>query len=158
MNIIGFCKNIWRKWLTYVIRFKIWLRSIFYQKPIINKGISSDTLKFLLHMGKESHPREFAALLVPENEVISVIYPIPGTIGGSDSASVILDMVPLNLGHIGSAHSHPSGAIRPSEADISFFSRTGSCHIIVGYPYEQDCWRCFRSDGSPIDLPVIADD
>lgn len=122
------------------------------------KGIAADTLALLLTMGRESHPREFAALLGSDEGVIRDIDIIPGTIGGSQSASVIFEMIPLNMGHIGSAHSHPSGAIRPSEADISFFSRTGSCHIIVGYPYEQDCWRCFHSDGSQIDLPVIADD
>ncbi len=122
------------------------------------KGIAADTLALLLTMGRESHPREFAALLGAEEGVIRDVDIIPGTIGGSQSASVIFEMIPINMGHIGSAHSHPSGAIRPSEADISFFSRTGSCHIIIGHPYEDDCWGCFHSDGSRIDLPVITDD
>lgn len=122
------------------------------------RGISADTLALLLTMGKESHPREFAALLSAEDGVIHDVDIIPGTIGGSSSASVLFEMIPLNMGHIGSAHSHPSGAVRPSEADIAFFSRTGSCHIIVGYPYELDNWRCFRSDGTSIDLEVIPDD
>jgi proteasome lid subunit RPN8/RPN11 len=121
------------------------------------KGIAADTLNLLLTMGHESHPREFAALLEAEDGIIRNIDIIPGTISGSESASVIFEMIPLNLGHIGSAHSHPNGVIRPSEADISFFSRTGSCHIIIGYPYEPDCWGCFRSDGTPIELDVIED-
>ena len=123
------------------------------------KGIAAETLDSLLEMGKGSHPREFAAFLPAEDGVIcGDPYIIPGTIGGSQSTSVLFDMIPINLGHVGSAHSHPSGAILPSEADISFFSRAGAYHIIVGYPYDQDCWRCFRSDGSPMDLPVITND
>jgi len=122
------------------------------------KGISADTLSLLLVMGQESHPREFAALLSAEDGVIRNVDIIPGTIGGSTSASVLFEMVPLNVGYIGSAHSHPSGAIRPSEADIAFFSRTGSCHIIVGYPYGQNDWGCFRADGTRIDLEVIPDE
>lgn len=119
------------------------------------KGIAEDTLTLLLTMGRESHPHEFAALLSPDDGIIRDIDIIPGTIGGSQSASVLFEMIPLNLGHIGSVHSHPNGVIRPSDADIDFFSRAGSYHIIVGYPYEQDCWGCFRSDGTPVELPVI---
>ena len=122
------------------------------------KGISADTLSLLLTMGRESHPHEFAALLEPEEGIIRGVDIIPGTIGGSDSASVLFDMIPINLGHVGSAHSHPNGVIRPSEADIGFFSHAGTYHIIIGYPYEQDSWGCFRSDGVRIDLPVIPDD
>jgi proteasome lid subunit RPN8/RPN11 len=122
------------------------------------KGISYDTLALLLNMGHESHPREFAALLGSEEGIIRNVDIIPGTIGGSSSASVLFDMIPLNLGHIGSAHSHPNGVIRPSEADIKFFPRTGSCHIIVGYPYEEDCWGCFHADGTRRELTVIHDE
>lgn len=122
------------------------------------KGIAAGTLSLLHTMGQEAHPREFAALLGEEDGVIRTIDIIPGTIGGYESASVIFEMIPLNLGHVGSAHSHPNGVIRPSEADIGFFSRTGSCHIIIGYPYEPDCWGCFRSDGTRIELEVIDDE
>ena len=121
-------------------------------------GIDADALTLLLTMGRESHPREFAALLEPEDGVIRDISIIPGTIGGSESASVLSDMIPISLGHVGSAHSHPNGVIRPSDADISFFSRMGSHHIIVGYPYQEGCWGCFRPDGTRMDLPVIRRD
>ena len=122
------------------------------------KGIAADTLTLLLTMGRESHPREFAALVGADNGVIRDVDIIPGTIGGSQSASVLFDMIPINLGHIGSAHSHPNGVLHPSDADIGFFSHSGIYHIIIGYPYEQDCWRCFNADGTACDLAVIADD
>ncbi|MFH0968816.1 MAG: Mov34/MPN/PAD-1 family protein [Methanobacteriota archaeon] len=134
------------------------MKCIFHHQKISSRGISSNTLNLLLTMGRESHPREFAALLGSEEGVIREVDIIPGTIGGSQSASVLFDMIPINLGYVGSAHSHPSGVIRPSEADIGFFSRAGSYHIIVGYPYEHENWGCFHSDGSRIELPVISDD
>ncbi|HWQ68151.1 MAG TPA: Mov34/MPN/PAD-1 family protein [Methanospirillum sp.] len=121
------------------------------------KGIAADTLALLLMLGKEADPNEFAAMLREEDGVLRDVDLIPGTIGGRDSASVICDMIPLNIGYAGSAHSHPNGVIRASEADISFFSRTGSCHIIIGHPYEENCWGCFRSDGTPVQLEVIHD-
>ncbi len=71
------------------------------------RGISADTLSLLLIMGQESHPREFAALLSTEDGVIRNVDIIPGTIGGSESASVLFEMIPLNVGYIGSAHKPP---------------------------------------------------
>ena len=122
------------------------------------RGISAGSIALLLAMGREAHPREFAALLGSDDGIIRDVNIIPGTVGGSDSASVLFDMIPLSLGHIGSAHSHPNGVIRPSEADIRFFSHAGTYNIIVGYPYEQNNWGCFLPDGTRMDLPVIADD
>jgi len=119
-------------------------------------AINRITLDLLLAMGRESHPREFAALLSAEAGIISEVHLIPGSIGGEASAQVPFEMVPLHMRIIGSAHSHPSGAIRPSDADIRFFSVSGNSHIIVGYPYGPDDWRSFYADGTPLDLGVVA--
>jgi proteasome lid subunit RPN8/RPN11 len=50
----------------------------------------------------------------------------------------------------------PSGPIRPSDADLTFFPRTGRYHLIIGYPYQKNNWRCFTADGKPHELEVIA--
>ena len=118
-------------------------------------AIHKNTLDLLLAMGQGSHPREFAALLSAESGIISDIHLIPGSIGGEASAQVPFEMVPLNLKIIGSAHSHPNGMILPSDADIRFFSVSGSRHIIVGTPYGPDDWRCFYPDGTPVTLEVV---
>ncbi len=94
-------------------------------------------------MGRESHPREFAALLSAESGVISEVHLIPGSIGGEASAQVPFEMVPLHLGITGSAHSHPNGAIWPSDADIRFFFRKRELSYHRGIPYGPDDWRCF---------------
>lgn len=130
-------------------------------------AISKRTLASLLELGRNSFkdpvtrrvPVEFLALISAKKGVIQGdLYLLPGTIGGSETASFPLDMIPLNLGHVGSAHSHPNGVIRPSDADILFFSRTGPCHIIVGYPYEEGCWGCFNADGTRREIEVINDE
>ena len=118
-------------------------------------AIKKEKLDLLLAMGSNSYPREFAALLSATSGIISEVHMIPGSIGGEASAQIPFEMVPLNLGIIGSAHSHPNGVIMPSDADIRFFAVSGSCHIIVGFPYGPDDWRCFYPDGTPFDLGVV---
>ncbi|HVN73333.1 MAG TPA: Mov34/MPN/PAD-1 family protein [Methanoregula sp.] len=119
------------------------------------RGIRQELLNLLLELGRDNHPNEFVALLREKDGIIGEINMLPGTITGSSSASVIFDMMPLDTHLAGSAHSHPSGAIRPSDADIRFFPRSGRYHIIIGYPYRPLDWRCFTADGEPASLEVI---
>lgn len=119
------------------------------------RAISSDTLSTLLEMAKSQHPLEFVALLEADNGVLSGINLLPGTRLDERSASVLTDMIPLGMSFSGSAHSHPNGVIAPSDADIGFFPRFGSCHLIIGYPYGPDDWRAFSRDGSERCIEVI---
>jgi len=120
------------------------------------RGIRQELLSLLLELGRDNHPNEFVALLRERDGIIGEINMLPGTITGSSSASVIFDMMPLDTHLAGSAHSHPRGAIRPSDADLRFFPRSGRYHIIIGYPYRPSDWRCFTADGEPCTLEVIS--
>jgi len=119
------------------------------------RAISQETLSTLLEMAKSQHPFEFVALLEADNGVLSGITLLPGTRLDERSASVLTDMIPLGMSFSGSAHSHPNGYIAPSDADIGFFPRFGSCHLIIGFPYGPDDWRAFSRDGLPRSLEVI---
>jgi proteasome lid subunit RPN8/RPN11 len=119
------------------------------------RGIRSGVIQVLCEMGQTAHPHEFAALLREEDGVIEEVDLLPGTIGGERHATMHLDMMPLDTHVAGSAHSHPNGVIRPSSADLTFFPRAGRYHIIVGYPYHTDSWRCFLTDGSVYPLEVL---
>lgn len=119
------------------------------------RAISTETLSTLLEMAKSQHPLEFVALLEAEDGVLNGINLLPGTRLDERSASVLTDMIPLGMSFSGSAHSHPNGVIAPSDADIRFFPRFGSCHLIIGYPYGPEDWRAFSRDGSPRSLEVI---
>lgn len=120
------------------------------------RGIQKDILSLLLQMGKESHPNEFVALLRETDGVLDEVNLLPGTVVREDSATLFYDMMPLDTHVAGSAHSHPNGVLLPSDADVSFFPRTGRYHLIIGYPYRKNDWQCFTADGKPCDLEVVA--
>lgn len=119
--------------------------------------IKKELLQILLELGKSQHPYEFLAILRKNGDVIDEFDLAPGTISGSSSASFQPHMMPLDTKVAGSAHSHPSGAIRPSDADLRFFPATGRYHIIVGPPYTEDeeCWRCFFANGESCNAEVV---
>ncbi|MDD4137934.1 MAG: Mov34/MPN/PAD-1 family protein [Methanoregula sp.] len=119
------------------------------------RGIRQDLLALLLQMGRENHPNEFAAVIREQEGIMEELNLLPGTIGREDSASLFYDMMPLDTHVAGSAHSHPNGVIIPSDADLSFFPRTGRYHLIIGYPYRKNDWRCFTADGQACNLEVI---
>ena len=119
-------------------------------------GIRQEILLLLLQIAKENHPHEFVALLRERNGFIDEVNLLPGTTSGEDSAQMLFDMMPLDTHLAGSAHSHPSGAIRPSSADVNFFPRTGKYHLIIGFPYGKNDWKCFTADGEPYEMQVVA--
>ena len=119
------------------------------------RGIRQGLLDLLLEMGRDAHPKEFVAVLTERDDLIEEVNLLPGTVTGGDSASLLFDMMPLSTHIAGSCHSHPNGVLQPSDADIRFFPRTGRFHIIIGYPYHQDNWRCFTADGRPFCMAVV---
>lgn len=120
------------------------------------RGIRNDLLRLLLELGRDSHPNEFVALLRERDGIIEELNILPGTIAGENSASLLFDMMPLDTHLAGSAHSHPNGVLRPSDADINFFPRSGRYHLIIGYPYRESDWKCFAADGTVQSIEVIA--
>ncbi|MGM0771991.1 MAG: Mov34/MPN/PAD-1 family protein, partial [Halobacteriota archaeon] len=73
----------------------------------------------------------------------------------SDQNAVIRLFMMPNVSSVGSVHSHPGPVITPSKADLRLFGKTGSHHIIVGAPYDENSWQCYNADGEPVDLPVL---
>ncbi|MDD1757892.1 MAG: Mov34/MPN/PAD-1 family protein [Methanotrichaceae archaeon] len=118
------------------------------------KGIARDTLKFILETSRSSMPMEFAGLLQAENEIITDVLILPGTETSRINAMVRLYMMP-NMSIVGSAHSHPSSNIKPSQQDLQFFSRTGDYHIIVGPPFDEKSWVCYDVLGARRDLLIL---
>lgn len=119
------------------------------------RGIRMELLDLLLEMGKDRHPYEFVGVIMEDDGLLHEIFLLPGTVSNEQSASLVYDMMPLDTHVAGSAHSHPNGNLSPSDADLSFFPRIGRYHLIVGYPYSRDDWRCYRADGQPCALEVV---
>ncbi|AEH60952.1 JAMM-like protein [Methanosalsum zhilinae DSM 4017] len=118
------------------------------------QGIAKDTLEFILKVSESAHPYEFAGLLQARDEIISEVLILPGTESTDRSAVMKLFMMP-NVKSAGSVHSHPGPNINPSNADLQMFARTGKYHIIVGYPYDENSWRCYDSGGKVQKLEVL---
>lgn len=119
------------------------------------RAIEKETLHLLLEMGKSSVPNEFMVMLGMEKGVINMVYPIPGSSSGTDSANIFSDMIPLGMHLAGTAHSHPSGPIRPSQQDLCTFCEMGQIHIIVGEPFDEYAWRAYDREGRQKTLEVV---
>ncbi len=118
-------------------------------------GIDKELLTLLRAVAKDSHPREFIGILTAEKGILNELQIIPGTQTGVSSAKLALDMVPIGYNIAGSAHSHPNGVLSPSDADRLFFSKYGSCHLIIGSPYLEHNWRAFTANGEVLSIEVI---
>ncbi len=140
---------------------------LFRSSPVL--GIADDTLEFVLETCADTHPKEFMGLLRAEESsrlkirgqdekkgrVITDILVLPGTKSGESMATLKSEMVPANVGGVGTVHSHPSGSTRPSNEDLRTFSKKGQRHIIVGRPYDRGTWECYNAKGERVDLPVL---
>jgi len=119
------------------------------------RAIKRETIEMILEASRDVHPNEFGAILRAEEGGITEIMLLPGTISGSRSAIFQLHMLPIDFTVVGTVHSHPSGAISPSGADMAFFQKFGYIHIITGVPFNKDSWRAFDLYGEPISLEVV---
>jgi hypothetical protein len=87
--------------------------------------------------------------------VIGELLLLPGTTAGRGHANFQLYMLHADLSVVGSVHSHPSGALHPSAADLRLFRSWGRRHVIVGAPFTTGCWRAYDGNGQEIHLDVV---
>lgn len=118
--------------------------------------ITRRVLDSALACGASSLPNEFGAILrSDEPGVITDLLLLPGTTAGHRHANFQLYMLPVDLSVVGTLHSHPSGALHPSEADLTLFRHFGRRHIIIGRPFTQGCWRAYDGQGEEFHLDVV---
>jgi hypothetical protein len=87
--------------------------------------------------------------------VISELLLLPGTTAGRRHANFQLWMLHADLSVAGTVHSHPSGALHPSTADVRLFRSWGRRHIILGAPFGPGAWRAYDGNGRETRLEVI---
>jgi len=127
-------------------------------------GIARETMEFVLEACEATHPNEYMGFLRADDarklgldrrgQVITDVLVIPGTETNPVSATVKSTMKPNDVKSVGSVHSHPNGALRPSDADLATFGQ-GEVHVIVGAPYGWRDWKAFDNAGEPTTLDVI---
>jgi proteasome lid subunit RPN8/RPN11 len=102
--------------------------------------IDRSVIDSILTYAKIQYPREGILLLrgkVDKNEILvdEVVIP-PLAVHGHGYSQFPLHMLPMDLSIMGTAHSHPSGVLRPSVGDLNhFYSRI---LVIMAYPYESE--------------------
>ncbi len=118
--------------------------------------IDRQALEAMLHLAREQHPHEVVLLLRGEisNDEVHIsefLFP-PFATAGRSFAEFPLHMLPIDFTIVGTAHSHPSGSVRPSTQDLNnFYSRV---MIILAFPYREGDMAAYNSKGESIPLGV----
>ncbi len=116
-------------------------------------AITRRALESALASAHSSYPNEFGGVLRAEPPgVISELLLLPGTTAGRHHANFQLWMLHADLSVSGTVHSHPSGALHPSDADLRLFRSWGRRHLILGYPFGQGSWRAYDGNGKETHL------
>ena len=119
-------------------------------------AITRRCLDSALACAHSSFPNEFGGLLRADTPgLLSEVLLLPGTTAGRRHANFQLYMMPVDLGVGGTVHSHPSGALYPSDADLRLFRNWGRRHLILGYPFSSGSWRAYDSNGRETTLKVV---
>jgi proteasome lid subunit RPN8/RPN11 len=94
----------------------------------------------ILSYAQMLHPREAVLLLkgkVNKYKIIVNDTQIPPlATHGNTFSTFPLHMLPIDFSIVGVAHSHPSGALRPSVTDLNKFY--GRIMVITAYPYRSE--------------------
>ncbi len=121
------------------------------------RAISRHALDSALASARSAYPNEFGGVMRADPPgVIGELLLVPGTTAGRRHANFHLYMLPADLSVVGTVHSHPSGALHPSDADLQLFRNWGSRHLILGAPFGPGSWRAYDGNGRETPLEVVA--
>ena len=100
-------------------------------------SISQTLMEVILESAKTLYPKETILLLRGEKskdliKVTDLMVP-PLATYGQGFANIPTHMLPIDFSIVGTAHSHPSGNLTPSPADLNHF--WGKILMIVGFPF-----------------------
>lgn len=119
-------------------------------------AISRRCLDSALACARSAFPNEFGGILrADEPGTISELLLLPGTTAGRRHANFQLHMLPVDLRVSGTVHSHPSGALHPSQADVTLFRHWGRRHLILGSPFGPGSWRAYDGNGREVSMAVV---
>ena len=103
-------------------------------------SISQDLLQTIFEGAKSLYPKETILMLRGEKKkdiiTITELLVPPLANYGRGYANIRLHMLPMDFSIVGTAHSHPSGNVNPSHADLNHFF--GPILMIVGFPFTDE--------------------
>ena len=118
--------------------------------------ITIDTKLFsaLREFAKSNHPKEIVVLLRGRkngSDTLITDYLIPPfSVGGRNFTSFPSNILPIDFTIVGTAHSHPTGILKPSIRDFHNFY--GRIMVIIGPPYNNSKVAAYNKNGDK--LPV----
>jgi proteasome lid subunit RPN8/RPN11 len=126
----------------------------------LNKEISVEraVVDSILSYAQMLHPRESILLLkgkVDKHKLVVNDTQIPPlATHGKTFSAFPLSRLPIDFSVVGVAHSHPSGALRPSVTDLNKFY--GRIMLITAYPYQSEQnIAIFDHEGKPLQYVVV---
>lgn len=109
-------------------------------------------------LAEDNHPNEIVVLLRGNRsgDVFHITeYLIPPLgFGSRRSTGFPAHMLPIDFSILGTAHSHPSGNLRPSTGDMHNFY--GRLMMILGPPYSMDNVAAYTKQGKAIPVKVLS--
>jgi proteasome lid subunit RPN8/RPN11 len=119
-------------------------------------SISQTLMEAILENAKTLHPKETILLLRGEKtkdtvKITDLIVP-PLATYGQGFASIPTHMLPIDFSIVGTMHSHPSGNLTPSPADLNHF--WGKILMIVGFPFTDRNIAVYNSEGEKLTLKI----
>lgn len=120
--------------------------------------VNCSVVDSILSYAQMFHPRESILLLKGKEKkhklVVTEVQIPPLATHGSSFSAFPLSRLPIDFSVIGVAHSHPSGALRPSIKDLNKFY--GRIMLITAYPYESEKdIIVLDREGKPLKYTVI---
>lgn len=124
-------------------------------KAILIQRVVVDSI---LSYAQMCHPKEAILLLkgkIDKHKIVVTDIQIPPLATHGNSFSTFpLHMLPIDFSIIGVAHSHPSGALRPSITDLNKFY--GRIMVIVAYPYgSEQNMVMFDREGKSLKYEIV---
>jgi len=119
---------------------------------VVPEGLLLD----MMDMARDVHPREMILLLRgkrngDEIKVTEYLFP-PFAAGGRGFAAFPAHMLPIDFSIIGTAHSHPSGNLRPSVGDLHNFY--GRVMVILGPPFTRESVKAYSKGGEEQEIYI----
>jgi len=106
----------------------------------ITVSIDHELLQMIFEGARTLYPKETVLLLRGKKKknhiTISELVVPPLADYGQGFAQIRLHMLPMDFSIVGTAHSHPSGSLSPSPADLNHF--VGFVLMIVGFPFKDE--------------------
>ncbi|KYH41941.1 MAG: Mov34/MPN/PAD-1 family protein [Candidatus Bathyarchaeota archaeon B26-2] len=122
--------------------------------------VKRSVIRSILEYAKACHPKEGILLLkgsIKRDRItVDEVEIPPLAVRGFGFSNFPLYMLPVDFSIVGTAHSHPSGVLRPSIVDLNKFY--GRIMVIAAYPYmsEEDI-AIFDGEGKVMEYEVVAD-